>query len=786
MTDTNIENPKSFTEKTKLPLIPLRNTVIYPVLTVPLSVGRTHSLKSLQDALENQKLIVVAAQKLPEIDNPGRDDLYDYGVIAKVLKTIQTAEGHQSVIVQGVQRCKLFQTETTASGALWINVQGLQETPPDSVQEKALTMAVKELAYKAIELNPAIPDEAHAFIEQIGEASVLSDVIASNLQIETSKKQKLLETISVEDRLRSVAEFLNKEVSVLELSQKIKSEVKGEIDRNQREYFLREQLKAIRKELGDEEFSEAETDDLREKISSRGLPEKVLEVARKELTRLGRIPTQSPEYSVTRTYLEWLLELPWHERTEDALIIKQAQKVLDEDHFNLKDVKQRILEYLAVLKLKQTIKGPILCLVGPPGVGKTSLGKSVARALNREFVRISLGGVRDEAEIRGHRRTYIGALPGRIVQGMKKAGSINPVFVLDEIDKVGNDYRGDPSSALLEVLDPEQNDHFSDHYMEVDYDLSNVLFIATANRTDTIPPALLDRMEVIEIDGYTTQDKLKIAQQYLWPKVLKEHGLDEYDVSLSTRAIENIAAGYTREAGVRGLQRQLARICRGLARVIVEDETPKKKKKIRLTVKDVERFLGVAKYRNDFAENIAVPGVSLGMAWTPVGGDILYIEAQKMEGEGRLVLTGKLGDVMKESAQLALNYIRSHAADFGLDIAEIKKHDVHIHVPEGAIPKDGPSAGVTILTALVSLFKGVCVRSDLAMTGEITLRGNVLPVGGIKSKVIAASRAGVSEVLLPEQNKKDLEDIPMDVQKTMKIRFFGTMDEYINAALLSE
>lgn len=769
----------------RLPLVPLRNTVIFPVLTVPLSVGRPQSLRSLRHAMDADRRLAVVAQRNPDTDSPQAGDLHSFGVICRILKTIQTAEGHQSVIVQGSQRARIVSVQSDEDGAFWAELEPIESSHEPTVEERATLMAVKELANKAIEVNPAIPDEAHAFIDQIEDGSVLADIIASNLQVDTAQKQALLETLSVHDRLRKVGELLSKEVSVLELSQKIKSDVKGEIDKNQREYFLREQLKAIRKELGEDAETEGEVDDLRKKIEDKKLPERAAAVTKKELARLQRVSQQSPEHGVIRTYLEWITDLPWNEATEDKIDIEAARVILDEDHFDLDKVKKRILEYLAVLKLKKTIKGPILCLVGPPGVGKTSLGKSVARSLGREFVRISLGGVHDEAEIRGHRRTYIGAMPGRILQGLKKAKTINPVFVLDEIDKLGSDYRGDPSSALLEVLDPEQNDSFSDHYLEIEYDLSKILFIATANRIDTIPPALLDRMEIIEIEGYTTRDKSFIAREHLIPKVLEDHGLKDYPLEITKPAILALIENYTREAGVRTLRRELASLVRGVAKdiVVAGRDVDNAQKTIRIRPQDLARYLGPAKFFQDFTEEFKTAGVALGMAWTPVGGDILFIESRQMPGEGRLMLTGKLGDVMKESAQLAFDYIKAHASELGLDFEKLRKTDVHLHVPEGAIPKDGPSAGVTILTSLVSLFSGRPVRSDTAMTGEITLRGNVLPVGGIKSKVIAASRAGVKQVLLPERNRKDLQDIPDDVRKTLKIEFFGSMDQYLQKAL---
>jgi ATP-dependent Lon protease len=762
----------------ELPLLPLRNTVIFPVLTVPLSVGRPRSVAAVEQALEGDKLLVVVAQRDADVDDPGTDELYQVGVLARVVKLIKLADGNQSLVVQGLRRIRIRDV-VQERPHLKVRVEVLDEAALSDVEVEALMLNLKGLAKQVIDLSPTIPDEAHVFIEGISDPSVLADMIASNLRLSTEEKQELLEQLDLGDRLRRVIDLLQREVQVLDLSQKIKTEVRGEIDKNQREYFLREQLKAIRRELGEDEAAEAEVEDLKESIEARNLPQEAKAAAFKELKRLERTPQQSPEWGIIRTYLDWLVDLPWADRTEDNLDLAHAKAVLDEDHYDLEKVKKRILEYLAVLKLKEDMKGPILCLVGPPGVGKTSLGRSVARALGRKFVRMSLGGVRDEAEVRGHRRTYIGALPGRVLQGMKKAGTINPVFILDEIDKVGTDFRGDPSSALLEVLDPEQNNSFSDHYLEVSYDLSKVMFIATANRLDTIPPALLDRMEVIDLSGYTQAEKLQIARKYIVPEEMENHGLKAGQVEVLDEALELVIDGYTREAGVRNLKREVAGLMRGAAREILESDAAG----IRVDAARVEGYLGPRKFFQDLAEQLGAPGVAIGMAWTPVGGDILFIEATKMPGKGHMQLTGKLGDVMKESAQLALSYIRANGEALGLGPNVTAEQDFHVHVPEGAIPKDGPSAGVTMLTALTSLLTGRRVRSHVAMTGEITLRGNVLPVGGIKEKVIAASRAGIREVILPARNEKDLIDVAPEIRDNLKFHFVTDMRSVLDVAL---
>ena len=762
----------------ELPLLPLRNTAVFPMTQVPLTVGRPRSVAAVKAADSINQLIAITAQKNPDIEEPGFEDLHSIGVVAKIIKMLQYPDGNYQVIVQGVKR---FRIDEIISMDPYIKVRGtyLGDTGNlESIEISALMTTIKQISEKIISLSPQIPDDAKYVLEGINDPNFLLGIITNNLPLSLEEKQELLSIDDLAERFKKLLYHLNRNLQILELSSKIQNEVKDSMDKTQKEFFLREQLKVIKKELG-EDKTEEEEEELKRKIEEVGMPENVEEIALKELSRLSKMTIHSPEYSMVRTYLDWLTELPWSKSTKDRLNIKKARQILDEDHYDLEKVKKRMLEYLSVLKLKKDLKGPILCLVGPPGVGKTSLGKSIARALGRKFVRISLGGIRDEAEIRGHRRTYIGALPGRIIQGIKKAGTNNPVFMLDEIDKLGTDFRGDPASALLEVLDPEQNNSFSDHYLEVSFDLSRVLFIATANVTDTIPPALLDRMEIIEIPGYTQDDKLEIARRFLIPKQMKAHGLKKRHIKFTDEAINLIIGSYTLEAGVRNLERQIAAICRNVAMKIAEGQ----KKTHLITEDEIRNILGPEIFYSDVAERTSVPGVSVGLAWTPFGGDILFIEATKMKGKGNLILTGSLGDVMKESAQAALSYLKSKAEDFGIDPEIFSQLDIHLHVPAGAIPKDGPSAGVTILTALTSLFIGKSVKSRLAMTGEITLRGMVLPVGGIREKVLAAKRAGIKSIILPDKNKRDLEDIPENQLKGLKFHFVKKNDEVLKIAL---
>jgi len=765
-----------------LPLLPLRNTVIFPQQILPLSIGRDKSVRLIEDAMRTNKLIFVVAQKDARVDDPEPEDLYRWGTIAIIMKIFRMPDGTQSAMVQGLNRARILDF-TEEEPYIKVAVQPYLEGRVEGLDVEAMVVNLRSLFQKAVDLAPYLSPEHTMLILNTEAPARLADVIIWNLNVSLLEKQEVLEQTDVRKRLERVTYFLTKELQILELGSKIQNEVQGEISKNQREYYLREQMKAIRKELGEEDDERAiEIKELRERIKEAEMPEETRKVAEKELDRLAKIPPAAAEYTVSRTYIDWLVELPWSKGTEDNLDVSQAKNVLDEDHYNLEKVKKRILEYLAVRQLKKDMKGPILCFVGPPGVGKTSLGRSIARALGRKFVRISLGGVHDEAEIRGHRRTYIGALPGRIIQGVKKAGSNNPIFMLDEIDKVGQDFRGDPSSALLEVLDPEQNFSFSDHYIEVAFDLSKVMFIATANLEDPILPALRDRMEVLELPGYTAEDKIFIAQKFLVPKQLAEHGLTSEQLRFEPEAIEYLISAYTREAGVRNLEREIANLCRGVAREVVEGGAPTTV----ITKDNVGKFLGVIKFFSEIKERTSRTGVATGLAWTSAGGDILFVEATKMRGRGGLSLTGHLGDVMKESAHAALSYIRSKAKSYGIDESAFQKLDIHIHVPAGAIPKDGPSAGVTMFTALMSLLAGHTVAHDIAMTGEITLRGLVLPVGGIKEKVLAAKRAGISKVILPEKNRKDIEEVPEHVRKSMKFFFVKEMDEVIKLALSKE
>jgi ATP-dependent Lon protease len=762
----------------ELPIVPLRGTVLFPDLILPIMVGRKKSVKLIDDAMDSDRIIGVITQKRSEIEDPKETDLYSVGVAALILRMIRELDGSQRVIVQGVSRIKVkeyIQREPYFKARSEVLDEGLAQ----GVEIEALMMNLKNLFQRAVELAPYLTNELGTMVSNIKSPSILADLIASNLNISTTEKQGILETFDIRERLTKVHLFLNKEVQVLELGNKIQSQVKEDMDRTQREYYLREQLKAIKKELGELDEHSTEIKELKEKIKKAKMPPEALAVAEKELDRLAKIPPASAEYTVARTYLDWLAELPWSETTEDNLDIDNAQKTLDEDHYDLEKVKKRILEYLAVRKLKADMKGPILCFVGPPGVGKTSLGRSIARTMGRKFIRISLGGVRDEAEIRGHRRTYVGALPGRIIQGIKKAGSNNPIFMLDEVDKIGMDFRGDPSSALLEVLDPEQNFSFSDHYIDVNFDLSKVMFITTANVLDPVPPALRDRMEVLELPGYSEDQKMMIAKEFLISKQINEHGLSSEFIEFQDAALQVIISSYTREAGVRNLEREIAAICRGVAKDVARGVM----EKVVIGSESLHKYLGPVKFFLEVAERTSNPGVATGLAWTPTGGDIIFVEATKMRGEKGLTLTGQLGDVMKESAQAALAYVRSKSKELGIEEDFFEKNDIHIHVPAGAIPKDGPSAGVTIFVALTSLLTNKPVRNDVAMTGEITLRGLVLPVGGIKEKVLAGMRAGIRTIILPKKNEKDLEEIPEHIRNQMNFKYIQRMDEAIELAL---
>ena len=765
-----------------LPVLPLRNSVFFPHQVTQLSIGREGSIKVIEEALRDEGFVVIVAQIDGGIEGPTEKDIYWVGTLAKVLKMFTLADGTRSVLMQGLRRVQLLSV-LHAEPYLRAVVRDMDVKEETGLEIDAMTANLKNQFRKAVELSPNLSDEQLSVVLSMEEPESVIDMIASMIPVTVAEKEEVLETANVRSRMEHLTVTLTKLLQKLELGSKIQSEVQDGINKSQREYYLREQLRAIKKELGEGDGN-VELGDLRKRLDEAKLSDEARKVAEKEYSRLEQMNQASAEYTVSRTYLDWILDLPWGTGTEDTLDIGRAREALARDHYGLEKVKNRILEYLAVRKLKADMRGPILVFVGPPGVGKTSLGRSIAAALGRKFVRISLGGIHDEAEIRGHRRTYIGALPGRIIQGLKKAGSNNPVFMLDEIDKTGADFHGDPSSALLEVLDPEQNFSFSDHYLEIPFDLSKVMFIATANMIETVPPALRDRMEIIEIPSYIEDEKLHIATSFLIPKQVAEHGLRGDQIEFNDDALRGIIAGYTREAGVRNLERRIAAVTRGVAREVAEGRT----EKAAVTKDALTKYLGQQKFFADAAERINCPGIAIGLAWTPVGGEILFVEATKMEGKGNLILTGQLGDVMKESAQAALSYIAANAQSLGVPPDFRSKFDIHIHVPAGGIPKDGPSAGVTMLTALTSLLTGRRVRNDLAMTGEITLRGAVLPIGGVKEKVLAAHRAGVSTILLPERNRMDLEEVPhgaMTGAHPLQFHFVKEMREVIDLALLS-
>lgn len=761
-----------------LPILPLKNTVLFPGVVVPITVGRDRSLALVKEAYAGNKIIGVVTQRDEMVEEPSFDDLHTIGTMAKIIKLIKMPDGSKSIVIQGKTSFEV--TEFTQSEPYFkANIKHYpKKMDIQGVELDASVRNIKETATRIINMSPNIPSEASIAIENINSPTFLLNFISSNLNVSIAEKQGLLEIQKFSENLDKAMGFLEKEVQVLDMSEKIRTKVKSDIDDQQREFYLRQQMKAIQEELG-EDAEQQEIDKLREKLAKKSLPEHAEKEVEKELKRLEMTPNASPNYGIIHSYVEWILDLPWEEYSEDKLDLKYAKEVLEEDHYGLEKVKKRIIEYLAVLKLKEDMKAPILCFYGPPGVGKTSLGKSIARSLNREFERFSLGGIRDEAEIRGHRRTYIGALPGRIIRAMKKAGKGNPVIMLDEIDKVGADYRGDPTSALLEVLDPEQNDTFSDNYLELEYDLSKVLFIATANSLETIPAPLRDRMEIINISGYTLEEKTQIAKKYLIPKQVKENGLKPNQITIDDNAIERIIDEYTRESGVRGLERQVAGVCRGVAAKVAAGEL----ESFEVKTDDVEEFLGKQKYFSDVAERTTVPGVATGLAWTPFGGDILFIEASVSKGSGKLNITGQLGDVMKESAMLAISYLKAHAEKFGIPEEAFKYWDLHIHVPAGAVPKDGPSAGVSLMTAIASIFTQRKVKGTFALTGEITLRGLVLPVGGIKEKVLAAKRAGIKQVLLPKKNEKDVDEIEKEVIGDLKIDYLERMETLLDIIL---
>lgn len=763
-----------------LPLIPLRDVVVFPFMIVPLFVGREKSIKAIDESLAKDRLVFLVTQKDMNEEEPGPDKFYKTGTVSSILRMLKLPDGKVKILVQGLVKAEIKEFIQEEPFFL-VKVRKLEEPDEEKVTitVEALMKSVKEIIEKLVGLGKVLPPDVLVIINNLNEPGRLADFVSSNIGLKVEEAQQLLEIGNPVERLKKLHEFLLKEMELLTVQQEIQNKAKEEIGKFQKEIFLKQQLETIKKELGELDERSKEIKDYREKIEKLAMPEVVKAEAIKQLERLEKMHPDAQESSIIRTYLDWLTELPWNKSTEDNLDLKIARQVLDEDHYDLEKVKDRILEYLAVRKLQKKTKGPILCFVGPPGVGKTSLGKSIARAMGRKFVRISLGGIRDEAEIRGHRRTYVGALPGRIIQGIKQAGSNNPVFMLDEIDKIGTDFRGDPSSALLEVLDPEQNHSFSDHYLNVPFDLSNVMFITTANFIDPIPPALKDRMEVIQLSGYTEEEKLYIAKSFLIPRQIKENGLKDSDIEFTDDAIRMIINNYTMESGLRNLEREIASVCRKVARKIAEDE----KGPFKITTENLTQFLGPIKYFQEGVLKKDEVGVATGLAWTPYGGDILRIEASVMKGKGRLTLTGHLGDVMKESAQAALTYARSRAKDFKIDPDFFEKHDLHIHVPAGAIPKDGPSAGITMAIALLSAIRGVPVYRDVAMTGEITLRGNVLPIGGLKQKLLAALRGGIKKVIVPEKNRVDLEDIPDYIKKNLQLVFVEHMDEVVKEAL---
>ena len=759
-------------------VLPLRNSVLFPYTAMPLSIGRPASLQAVEDAVRHQLPIGIVAQKDPAIDAPQINDLYEIGTTAELLRMSPSRDGQRQLVVQGRQRFRIVELLQT-DPFLVARVLLLDESAPQTKEFAARIMHLREQASKALALLPQPTAELKSTIESIDNPIALIDIIASTLDLPTADKYEVLATLDVEARLQLVSRQLTRQVEVLELRQKIKSETKVSMDKAQREYFLREQLKAIKKELGEDEGANVEIEELRKKIQALKAPPEVEKEALREVSRLERMSEMSAEHSVVRTFLDWIIELPWNLVTEERIDLPQAREILDIDHHDLEKVKKRIIEFLAVRKLNPLGKSPILCFVGPPGVGKTSLGQSIARAMNRKFVRQSLGGVHDEAEIRGHRRTYIGALPGNIIQGIRKAGSRNPVFMLDEIDKLSASFHGDPSAALLEVLDPSQNSTFQDHYLGVPFDLSQVLFVATANVLDTIPPALSDRMEILELPGYIEEDKLAIAKGYLVYRQMSENGLTPGEINFADDALRELIRSYTREAGVRQLEREIGSVCRAVATRVAEGL----KETVTVERDFLRSCLGPAKFFNEIALRTSLPGVATGLAWTPFGGDILFVEATQMTGDGKLLLTGQLGDVMKESAQAALSLVKSRAEMLGIEPDIFKKSDLHVHLPAGAIPKDGPSAGVTLFVALVSLLIRRRVSKDVAMTGEISLRGLILPVGGIKEKVLAAKRAGISCVLLPELNRRDLDEIPIPAREGIRFEFLKTVDEALALAL---
>jgi ATP-dependent Lon protease len=773
--ENKTETAKTIPEQ--LPILPLEHFVLFPFMIAPIIVGDEKSKRLVDEALGGQRIVGIFTKK-PEAENLTEfDSLYSIGTAANILKMLKMPDGTLRLLLHGIQR---VQIESTISSEpfLQARIKPLEETPATGKEVEALIKSIHAQLSRAIELA-SLPEDLGMAAFNLTDNGKVADLIASNLSLKVPEQQSVLEITDVQQRLERVLTILNREIEVLEIGSKIQSQVKNEIDKNQRDYLLREQMKAIRRELGEEEGNSRELDELRERLEKKALPDYARETAQRELQRLHSMQQASAEYTVSRTYLDWILDLPWLESTNDSLSVPKAKEILDHDHYDLEKIKERILEYLSVRTLKNDMKGPILCFVGPPGVGKTSLGRSIARAMNRKFYRISLGGMRDEAEIRGHRRTYIGAMPGRLIKGLKQVASNNPVIMLDEVDKIGADYRGDPSSALLEVLDPEQNNTFTDHYLDMPFDLSNVMFITTANMLDPIPGPLRDRMEIISLVGYTPREKLMIARKYIIPKQMAENGIARKNIAITDSAVTRIIEDYTREAGLRNLEREIGSVCRKVARMVAEG----RKKSYSVTGRNIPVLLGPPRFYSEMAQRMGVPGVAVGLAWTPVGGEILFIEASSTEGNGRFTLTGQLGDVMKESAHAALTFLHSSAKSLHIPEEQFAKQDVHVHVPAGAIPKDGPSAGTTICTALASLLTGRLVKDMLAMTGEISLKGNVLPVGGIKEKLLAAARAGIREIILPERNERDLEQLPEEIRKKLNIHLVTHMSQVLRLAL---
>jgi len=764
----------------ELPVLPVRDVVVFPYMILPLFVGRDVSIKAIDSSLNSHRMILLLTQRDVNVETPTPEDLYAVGTVCMIMRMLKLPDGRVKILVQGLAKARALMF----SQRVPFFMAEIEKIVDDQIEEprlenEALIRNVKEQVEKTISLGKAAPPDIMIAIENIDDPGRLADLISSNLGLRTEQAQEILEMSNPMARLTKIGEILSREIQLLTLQQKIQTEARGEIDKTQREYFLREQLKAIQRELGEIDERGEEIREFKRKIEEAKMPEKVMKEAEKQLKRLEKMHPDSAESGTIRTYLEWLTELPWSKSTPDQLDIKMAEKVLNEDHYDLEKIKERILEYLSVRKLKAKMKGPILCFIGPPGVGKTSLGRSIAKALGREFIRMSFGGVRDEAEIRGHRRTYVGALPGRIIQGIKTAGTNNPVFMLDEIDKIGTDFRGDPSSALLEVLDPEQNNSFMDHYLAVPFDLSNVMFITTGNLADTIPGPLKDRMEILYLSGYTDEEKLQIAKKYLIPKQFDEHGINTEILKIGESAIRQIISQYTREAGVRNLERQIANLCRKVAKKVAEEKATK----FNITTKNIHKYLGAPRYLPEQEMKKDIVGVATGLAWTEAGGDVIYIESTTMKGKGSLTLTGQLGDVMKESAHAALSYIKSRAKDLGISEEMLSKTDLHIHVPAGAIPKDGPSAGITMAATIASILTGKPVKRDVAMTGEVTLRGRVLPVGGLKEKTLAAKRMGIKTVIIPHRNKKDLDELPKYVKEGVNFVLAETMDDVLKVAI---